>query len=375
MLTAKELLDVLSRHDIRFFTGVPDSGLKDFFVYLNSQGDNVEHVRAANEGQAIGIAAGHYLAKGTLPLVYLQNAGLGNTVNPLTSLADKTVYGIPMLLFISWRGEPGTKDEPQHKKMGEITCELLELLDIPYEMAEGHVSIFEEQVKRLKARSIQDSSPVALVFQRGLFQEEQELAEQQDGLKREEVLGILLEKIGNSPVVSTTGKTSRELYELREARGESHERDFLVIGSMGCASSIGLGIALATKDMVYVFDGDGSVLMHMGVLPTIGHYAPKNFCHVLFDNRMHESTGGQPTVSSTTEWEAIFRASGYRDVKIVQRKEEWSAIDFKSLEGPSAIVVTVAPGSRKNLSRPSSESPAERKQEFMNFINFGRRRG
>ncbi len=374
MLTSKELLETLSKHDIRFFTGVPDSGLKDFLVYLNSQGKDIAHVRAANEGQAIGIAAGYYLATGSLPLVYLQNAGLGNTVNPLTSLADKAVYGIPMLLFVSWRGEPGKKDEPQHARMGEITLKLLELMDVSYEIAEGELKIFEEQIKRLKTKSFEQSKPVALVFQRGLFQEEQELVEP-NGLKREEVLGILLEKIGNSPVVATTGKTSRELYELRETRSEGHERDFLVIGSMGVASSIGLSIALAKESMVYVFDGDGSVLMHMGALPTIGHYAPKNFCHILLDNEVHESTGGQPTVSSTIDWEALFLASGYKQARLVATKEELNAIDFNRLEGPSAIIIKLVPGSRKNLSRPSSKSPKERKEEFVNFINSQKNHG
>lgn len=368
MLKASELLDVLSRHDIRFFTGVPDSGLKDFFVYLNGRGKEVTHVRAANEGQAIGIAAGHYLATGKLPLVYLQNAGLGNIVNPLSSLADKTVYGIPMFLLISWRGDPDKKDEPQHARMGQITLQLLDLLDVPYEVAEGDIHAFEEQVKRLKTASFKENKPVALVFKRGMLVEEQETPEP-EGLKREEVLRILLEKIGKSPVVSTTGKTSRELYELREERGESHAQDFLVIGSMGCASSIGLAIALAKKGMVYVLDGDGSVLMHMGALPTIGHYVPKNFCHVLLDNQVHESTGGQPTVSSTTEWKALFLASGYKDARIIQSKEDLQAVDFSILESPSVLIVKIVPGSRKNLSRPSSQTPEERKKEFMEYIS------
>ncbi|MBI2113284.1 MAG: phosphonopyruvate decarboxylase [Candidatus Wildermuthbacteria bacterium] len=367
MLTAKELLLVLEKHGIKFFTGVPDSGLKDFFLYLNSQGDRVFHVRAANEGQAIGIATGHYLATGKLPLVYLQNAGLGNIVNPLTSLADKTVYEVPMLLFISWRGDPDKKDEPQHAKMGEITLKLLDLLGVPYEVAQGQLDLFEEQVKRLQAKSLGEKMPVALVFKRGMFAEEHELAEPA-GLKREEVLGILLEKIGNSPVISTTGKTSRELYELREMRGEGHAKDLLVIGSMGCVSSIGLAVALQKKEMVYVFDGDGSVLMHMGALPTIGHYSPKNFCHVLLDNQTHESTGGQPTVSSTMEWKSIFLASGYKNAHIVQTREDLNALDISHMEGPAAIIVKIAPGSRKNLSRPSATSPAERKEEFMEFL-------
>ena len=366
MLTAKELLDVLNKHDIRFLTGVPDSGLKDFLVYLNDQ-KNVAHIRAANEGQAIGIGAGYHLATGKMPLVYLQNAGLGNTVNPLTSLADTAVYGIPMLLFIGWRGEPGVEDEPQHSRMGQITCQLLDLMDIPYEIAEADLNSFEIQIERLKTRGLQEGRPVALVFRKGSFVEEQQMAEP-PGLKRQEALEILAEKIGSGLIVSTTGKTSRELFELRNAKQEGHERDFLVVGSMGCASMVALGIALSRQGSVYVFDGDGSVLMHMGALPTIGHYAPKNFCHVLLDNGVHESTGGQPTVSSTMDWESIFRASGYGDVRCVRTKEELNAVDLKGMKGPAALIVKVAPGSRKDLSRPSSQSPVDRKKEFMNFI-------
>ncbi|MBI4122951.1 MAG: phosphonopyruvate decarboxylase [Parcubacteria group bacterium] len=366
MLTARELLEVLQKNDIRFFTGVPDSGLKDFLVYLNDQ-KNVAHVRAANEGQAIGIATGYHLATGKMPLVYLQNAGLGNTVNPLTSLADKTVYGIPMLLFVSWRGEPGTTDEPQHARMGEITPKLFELMDIPYEVANGDIAEFETQIRDLKTKSMAEQQPVALIFQRGLFAEEKS-AEEFSGLKRQDTLEIILEKIGNAPVVSTTGKTSRELFELRDARQEGHEKDFLVIGSMGAASLIGLGIARSVQETVYVFDGDGSLLMHLGALPTIGHYAPKNFCHILLDNRVHESTGNQPTVSETMDWEALFRASGYEDVKRVSTKEELAALDVKHLKSPSAVIISLVPGSQKNLSRPSAKSPVERKKEFMSFI-------
>lgn len=369
MLTAKELLDVLSKHDIRFFTGVSDSTLKDFLAYLNTRGQDLVHVPATNEGQAIGIAAGHHLATGKMPLVYLQNAGLGNTVNPLTSLTHKSVYAVPMLLFVGWRAEPGTKDEPQHYKMGEITCKLLELLDVPYEIVESDLAGFEQQVKRLKERSMKESSPVALVIRRGIFSEEPE-GEFPEGLKREEALRILLEKVGADPVafVSTTGKTARELFELRNARSEGHERDFLVVGSMGCASAIALGIALARPEKkVCILDGDGAALMHMGSLPTIGHWAPKNLCHVLLDNGVHESTGGQPTVSPTVDWEQIFRASGYREVMRARTKEELAAISLQDWEGPVALIVNVAPGSRKDLSRPA-QSPDECKKIFMDFI-------
>ena len=344
---------------------MPDSGLRNFLVYLENHSNEVQHVHAANEGQAIGIASGHYLATGNMPVVYFQNAGLGNTVNPLTSLADPNVYGIPMLLLVGWRGEPGKKDEPQHIKMGEITEGQLKLLSIPYEVAQNEEKVFEEQIARLKKQGDEEQRPVALVFQKGFFAEESE-AEPPAGLRREEALAVLLDKIGDGLLVCTTGKTSREVFELRSAKQQEHH-DFLTVGSMGCASSIGLGIAVSKRNKkVFVFDGDGAALMHLGALPTIGNYKPANFFHVVLDNGVHESTGWQPTVSPTTNWEQIFLGSGYKSVTRARTLEELEKINFQDWEGPTALIVNVVPGSRKDLSRPS-QTPKESKKSFMDF--------
>ncbi|MBI2642398.1 MAG: phosphonopyruvate decarboxylase [Candidatus Wildermuthbacteria bacterium] len=366
-MESKVLFDILKRLGLNFLTGVPDSGLRNFLVYVENHGNEIQHVHAANEGQAIGIAAGHYLAKGTMPVVYFQNAGLGNTVNPLTSLADPNVYGIPMLLLVGWRGEPGKKDEPQHIKMGEITEGQLKLLGIPYEIAQNEEKTLEEQIGRLKKRGEEEERPVALVFQKGFFAEEPE-AEPPEGLRREEALRVLLDKIGDSLLVCTTGKTSREVFELRSAKQQEH-RDFLTVGSMGCASLIGLGVAVSQKQKkVFVFDGDGAALMHLGALPTIGNYKPANFFHVLLDNGVHESTGWQPTVSPTTNWEQVFLGSGYKSVTRARTLEELEKINLQDWEGPIALIVNVVPGSRKDLSRPS-QTPKESKKAFMDFVN------
>ncbi|MDO8633263.1 MAG: phosphonopyruvate decarboxylase [Candidatus Wildermuthbacteria bacterium] len=366
-MNSKVLFDILKQLGLNFITGVPDSGLRDFLVYLENHGGEIQHVHAANEGQAIGIAAGHYLATGNMPVVYFQNAGLGNTVNPLTSLADPAVYGIPMLLLVGWRGEPGKKDEPQHHKMGEITEGQLKLLGIPYEIAQNQEKALEEQIGKLKKQGDEEQRPVALVFQKGFFAEEPE-AEPPEGLRREEALRVLLDKIGDSLLVCTTGKTSREVFELRNAKQQEH-RDFLTVGSMGCASSIGLGIAVSKENKkVFVFDGDGAALMHLGALPTIGNYKPANFFHVVLDNGVHESTGWQPTVSPTINWEQIFLGSGYKSVLRSRTIEELERIDFQNWEGPIALIVNVVPGSRKDLPRPS-QTPKESKKSFMDFVN------
>lgn len=366
-MNSKAFFDILKRFGLAFLTGVPDSGLRDFLVYVESHEKEVEHVRAANEGQAIGVAVGYHLATGKTPVVYFQNAGLGNAINPLTSLADESVYGIPMLLLVGWRGEPGKKDEPQHMKMGRITTEQLKLLGIPFEVAENQEKALEDQVSKLASQASEESKPVALVFQKGFFAGETE-AEPPEGLRRETALNILLDKVGDGLLVSTTGKTSREIFELREAKRQEH-RDFLVVGSMGAASSIGLGISvLKPRRKVFVFDGDGALLMHLGALPTIGHYKPSNFCHVLLDNGVHESTGWQPTVSPTTDWERIFKGSGYRDVIYVRTREELEKVNLGDFTGPIALIVSVVPGSRRDLSRPS-QTPKECKKAFMDFAN------
>ena len=314
-MKSKELIDILKQLDLNFVTGVPDSGLRNFLVYVEQHPEELDHVRAANEGQAVAIATGYHLATRKVPIVYMQNSGLGNAVNPLTSLADKEVYSIPMVLFIAWRGKPGEPDEPQHSKMGRVMLDLLRALEIPFEIAQVEAGEVYTQLVSLKEQAISGRHPVALVFPKGVVEEEKgvppfDFAQGKEEMRREEALGLLLDKIGENPIVSTTGYTSREIFEIREQKNQGHHLDFLTVGSMGHASSIALAIARKTKKPVYVVDGDGALCMHMGAAATIGSYAPANLFHIVIDNGAHESTGGQPTLSRHLDWQKVFGAVG-----------------------------------------------------------------
>lgn len=365
MIYPDKLFSLLSKNDLNFYTGVPCSIYKDLIICLNLN-KKVQHIRASSEGEAIGLAAGYYLSTKKVPIVYMQNSGLGNAINPLTSLADKEVYSIPMLLFISWRGEPGVKDEPQHIKMGRILLPLLDVLEVPYLILNpGQVG---KQIISLVNKAKKQQRPVALIFKEGqiikLEGQEEELS---SSLTREQVLEVLLEKIGRNIVVSTTGKTSREIFEIREKHHQGHQQDFLMVGSMGCALSTGLSIKLNTKKKVFVIDGDGAVLMKMGTLATVGSYAPKNFIHIIIDNGAYESTGGQCTSSTTVNWRELVKSVGYRQVVLVNSLASLKKLDPAKLRSPAAIIIKVIPGSRKNLGRPTT-SPLQNRAAFMDYI-------
>lgn len=365
-MKAKELIEILKRLELYFLTGVPDSGLRNFLIYIEGHPEELKHMRAVNEGQAIAFAAGYHLATGMVPIVYMQNSGLGNAINPLTSLADKEVYGIPAILFIAWRGRPNEPDEPQHKKMGRIMLDFLKTLEIPFAIANKEKKTAEEQLKSLKEQTLKSKHPVAFVFPKGVIDEEK-TDKNSEGTKREEILEILLDKIGKKPVIGTTGYASREIFEIRERKKQGHDMDFLCVGSMGHASSIALAIAKNSKTGVYVIDGDGALCMHMGAAASIGFYAPDNLCHIVIDNGAHESTGGQPTISRTIDWKKFFLSLGYKTVKVINGVEKVKAIDLSSLTHPSAIVIKLSQGARKNLGRPTT-APAENKTAFMNFL-------
>lgn len=365
MIQPDKLFSLLSKKNLTFYTGVPCSIFKDLIICLNKN-KKVQHIRATSEGEAIGLAAGYYLSTGKIPIVYMQNSGLGNAVNPLTSLADKEVYSIPILLFISWRGEPGVKDEPQHIKMGRILLPLLDVLEIPHLVA--NPSQIGKQITSLTDKAKKQQRPVALIFKEGQVAKlESQLEKSNSGLTREQVLEELLKKIGTGIVVSTTGKTSREIFEIREKRHQGHQQDFLMVGSMGCALATGLSLKLNTKKKVYVIDGDGAVLMKMGTLATVGSYAPKNFTHIIIDNGAYESTGGQCTSSTIIDWKGLLRSVGYRDTTIINSEAKFKKISFIKLTSPAAIVIKVAPGSRKDLGRPTT-TPIQNRDAFMAYL-------
>lgn len=358
---------LLYQAGIRLFTGVPDSLLKDFCACVDEQSQAGESIITANEGNAIALAAGHHLATGNRAAVYLQNSGLGNTVNPLTSLTDSRVYKIPLLMIIGWRGEPGVKDEPQHLTQGAITTGQLDLLKIPYWILDAN-SDLQWVVSQALERIHSTNAPVALLVRKGTFspyltQPKPCLA---SSLKREVALRTILDVAGESLVISTTGKTSRELFELRRERGEMN-RDFLTVGSMGHTASIALGVALGNpQKSVLCLDGDGSLLMHLGALPIIGSLAPRNFRHVLLNNSAHESVGGQPTVAGQMDFEALALGSGYRQYRRVSDESslENALNELSVQDGPTLLEIQITTGSRENLGRPTC-TPEETKEAFM----------
>jgi len=376
MVEVKEFYNELLNNDISFFTGVPDSLLKSFCAYIKDNVSSENNIVSANEGNAIGLASGYYLGTRKIGLVYMQNSGLGNAVNPLASLADKLVYSIPMLLVIGWRGEPNKKDEPQHKKQGVITTETLEMLGIKYEILDEASNNDEMKLKVKKAYSYmkENNEPYALVIKKDTF-DEYKLKNNtvfDFEMTREEAIEIVVSNMKeNSVAVSTTGMASRELFELREKYKENHNRDFLTVGSMGHASQIALGIALSNKDKdVYCIDGDGALLMHLGGLAIIGNAEPKNFRHILINNGAHDSVGGQETVGFKIDTLAIAKACGYKQCYSCSSKEELLNLSEKitTVEGPVLLEIKVKKGARKDLGRPTT-TPIENKEAFMEFLD------
>ncbi|HEY4477530.1 MAG TPA: phosphonopyruvate decarboxylase [Candidatus Paceibacterota bacterium] len=373
-MRCEEFYYLLQKNGISFFAGVPDSLLKEFITYVadHSQGNN--HIITANEGGAIALAAGHYLASGKPGLVYMQNSGEGNAINPLASLADPDVYSIPMLLLIGWRGEPGgVNDEPQHKKQGKITLKLLETLDIPYKILQKTTKPADAIVK-IACRSMRTrSAPYALVVKQGTFEKyvSKKKNKSQFTLSREEALEIILSELGrNDVVISTTGKTSRELFELRKKRREGHTSDFLAVGSMGHASHIALGVAISRlRRNVFCFDGDGALIMHMGALVINGTRGTRNFKHVVFNNGSHESVGGQPTAGFLIDIPAIARSCGYKSVMTSRGTNDLRKKFrlLKKITGPALLEVKVRTSSRPDLGRPTLK-PQKMKREFMKFL-------
>lgn len=373
MVSPELFIKTLEANGVGFFTGVPDSLLKNVCAYITDNFPKENNIITANEGAAVGVAAGHYLATSQIPMVYMQNSGLGNTVNPLLSLADEKVYSIPMLLMIGWRGEPGVHDEPQHVRQGEVTLPLLDTMGIPYQILPEDETAAVTVVGKIVNDCRNTGKPHAIVIRKGTFgsYKLKNKASNTYPLCREEAMKIVVSLLPKDAiVVSTTGKLSRELYEYRDEMHEPHESDFLTVGSMGHSSSIALGIALAKPDRkVFCFDGDGAFIMHMGALTNIGNLAPANYIHVLFNNGAHESVGGQPTLGFNIDVEAIARACGYTHAISVETEDDiTSAIsDAISNQGPSLIEIKVSINSREDLGRPKT-TPIENKEAFMNFI-------
>ena len=362
-------LDFLQGFD--FFAGVPDSQLKALCNYLMDKYglDPAHHVIAASEGNAAALAAGYYLATGKTPVVYLQNSGLGNVVNPAASLLNEKVYGIPCLFLVGWRGEPGVHDEPQHIFQGEITLPLLDTLDIPYFVLDKTTTReqVEEKLDEYRA-SFARGKQAAFVVRKGALEYSGKTVYKNSwSMSREEAIGRIAAAAASDVIVSTTGKASRELFEHRAAKNQGHSHDFLTVGSMGHSSSIALGIALQKPDRrVWCLDGDGAALMHLGALAVIGANKPANLIHVVLNNEAHESVGGMPTVAGKVDLCAIARACGYPITLSADSRSslERALAEVKDANLLTFLEVKCALGARDNLGRPTT-TPQENKAVFM----------
>ena len=370
-MQAEKLYEIIGSD---FYTGVPDSQLKALCNFLmNKFGiDSNHHVIAANEGNCVGLAAGYHLATGKVPVVYMQNSGEGNIINPVASLLNDKVYAIPMVFIVGWRGEPGVHDEPQHIYQGEVTVKLLEDMDIETFIIGKETT--DEEVSAAMAKFnevLKKGKDVAFVIRKGALSYDGKVEYKNDNtMLREEIIRHITKVSGDDPIVSTTGKASRELFEIREANGQPHKFDFLTVGSMGHSSSIALGVALnKPNEKIWCIDGDGAVLMHMGSMAVIGSNAPKNLVHIVINNGAHETVGGMPTVAANIDVVSIAKACGYKTAVSV---DNFDALDKECVEAKnrnelSLIEVKCSIGARDNLGRPTTTA-LENKENFMNYL-------
>lgn len=357
-----------------FYTGVPDSQLKALCGYLiRTYGtDPKHHIIAANEGNCAALAAGYHLATGRVPVVYMQNSGEGNIVNPAASLLNERVYAIPTVFIVGWRGEPGIHDEPQHSFQGKITRSLLDLMEIRSFVIGKDTTDNEVRAVMAEFRPLLEAGKdVAFIIRKGALTDSvPAIYSNPYTMGREEIIRHIAAASGKDPIVSTTGKASRELFEIRAANGQSHKYDFLTVGSMGHSSSIALGVALNQPyRRVWCIDGDGSVLMHMGAMAVIGACKPENLIHVVINNEAHETVGGMPTVAGHTDLVAVAKACGYPYAARVERFEDLDRelAAAKARRALTFLEVKAALGARADLGRPTTTA-LENKKNFMRCL-------
>ena len=370
-MKVEKLVDIIGSD---FYTGVPDSQLKALCNYLMDRYgiDPHHHVIAANEGNCTALAAGYHLATGKVPVVYMQNSGEGNIINPVASLLNDKVYAIPMIFIIGWRGEPGIHDEPQHIYQGEVTVKLLDDMGISSfiigkETTDDEVALAMEEFRKL----LDSGKDVAFVIRKGALTDAPTVKYENDNaMLREEIIQHIVKASGEDPIISTTGKASRELFETRVANNQSHKYDFLTVGSMGHSSSIALGVAInKPTQKIWCIDGDGAVLMHMGAMAVIGANKPSNLIHVVINNGAHETVGGMPTVAGVVDVIGIAKACGYPNAVSVDTFEDLD----KELERAKAIdelcliEVKSSIGAREDLGRPTTTA-LENKINFMDYV-------
>ena len=373
MINPKFFIEELGSNGIDFFAGVPDSLLKNICAYIADHKDEQHNIITANEGGAIALAAGYHLATGKIGVVYMQNSGEGNIINPLASLTDKEVYNIPVLLLIGWRGKPGVHDEPQHVKQGKVTTGLLNVMGVNYDVLSQDEEKAANQIEKAIAVMKATNEVYALVIEKGTFEDYklQNVEENDLQMTREEAIQTVAASLGEKDViVSTTGMISRELFETRTAWKQGHERDFLTVGSMGHASQIALGIAMEKADRkVWCFDGDGASIMHMGNMAIVASKHPKNYVHVVFNNGAHDSVGGQPTVGLKIDLPSVAKSVGYKETYSVDNMGKLKSIlpSIAKAEGPVFLQVCVKKGNRKDLGRPTT-TPIQNKEALMKFL-------
>ena len=371
-MKAERLMELIGSD---FYTGVPDSQLKALCNCLMSTYgiDPKHHVIAANEGNCAALAAGYHMATGKMPVVYMQNSGEGNIINPLASLLNDKVYAIPVIFIIGWRRELGVHDEPRHIYQRMVTTKLLDDMDVANfvispDTTDGELAETMEGFRGLLAKGKQ----VAFVVRKGALEFDGKVDYSNEfSLNREQVVGLIAEAAGEDPVVSTTGKISRELFEYRTAKGMSHKYDFLTVGSMGHCSSIALGIAVNRPELkVWCIDGDGAALMHMGAMAVIGANKPSNMVHIVINNSAHETVGGMPTVAGSIDLPGIARSCGYPKAVTVSDLEGLgkALADAKASEDLVLIEIKCQVGARADLGRPTTTA-IENKNSFMEYIN------
>jgi phosphonopyruvate decarboxylase len=375
MISTETFFHNLIKNDITFFSGVPDSLLKNICACIAENAGDNNHIIAANEGNALALGIGYYLSSGKLPLIYMQNSGLGNIVNPLLSLVDADVYSIPILLMIGWRGQPGIKDEPQHKKQGRITIEMLETMEIPHQVLSKDITNeqTDEIIKTAINEALNNNAPYAIVVQKDTFSKyttkNDHFANYE--LFREDAIKAIINNLDNKDIIiSTTGVASRELFEYREETDKTHNKDFLTVGGMGHANQIAMGIALQKPNRgVFCLDGDGAALMHMGSIAINGNMNCNNFRHIVFNNGAHDSVGGQSTVGFNIDFQNIAKASGYDLVLHAKTNKEiiQSMEILKKFDGKVFFEIKVKKGFRKDLGRPTT-TPKKNKEDLMKFI-------
>lgn len=369
MIDVKDFFNSLKNHGVHNFYGVPDSLLKNVCAYVSDNTKLSQHLITANEGSAVAIAAGHYIATGQMSLVYMQNSGFGNSLNPLLSLADSCVYGIPMLVMIGWRGEPGVKDEPQHIKQGKVMEQLLNVCDLSTFIIDKNTPNINSFLKSATELAITKSEPVILLVKKDTFGPYKLKNKIKDisNVSRENSINAIVEASEVDDIfISTTGMASRELFEIRDKNNQSHENDFLTVGSMGHANMVALGIAKNTDKNIFCIDGDGASIMHLGNLTSIGQSEAKNFIHILLNNAAHDSVGGQPTCADSIDMLSIAKACGYASVKIFYNLDNIKNYieKIKMLPGPHFIELKIGKGARSNLGRPTL-SPISNKESLM----------